>query len=704
MQALLKQYFGYEEFRPLQAEIITNVLKGKDTFVLMPTGGGKSLCFQLPALKLPGLTLVISPLIALMKDQVDALTGNGIESGFINSSLTISEITQVKAQALSGKLKLLYLAPERLVMEEFKDFLKTLQISLIAIDEAHCISEWGHDFRPEYRKLKELRQLLPKIPVIALTATATPRVRQDILEQLKMKGAKTFISSFNRANLSYTVTDQDNAFTKLVSYLKKYPDESVIIYCFSRKGTEQLAKDLKANKFKALAYHAGLAPEKRKNIQEKFINDQVRIIVATIAFGMGIDKPDVRLVVHYNLPKSIESYYQETGRAGRDGLPSECVLFFSYADQAKQMYFIREIMEDNVRTAATQKLQQMLDYCQLESCRRQYLLEYLGEKSANSNCQNCDQCLAEKEEFDATEIAQKIISAIIKTGERFGETHITNILLGKNIKNVLKFGHEKLSVFGIVSDHNKTELRIMINQLINQQLISKSGELYPVLGLTSKGLEFIRSHDKLILSRTKATIHKSKLNQDFDQILFQQLRILRKQFAAAANVPPFIIFGDVSLQQMAQYFPQTLESFAQISGVGIEKLRKYGVQFLEIIKNYTAENHLEEKQILFKSEKIGRVNKPLTISSTKQLIQKKLSLEEIAKVRGFTRGTIVAHLEKLAKSEKNLDIEYLRPDSKLISQVKAAFLKTGADRLAPVKEILGDQISYDEIRLARLFI
>ncbi len=420
MLNLLKTHFGFDRFLPLQEEIIRWVLAGKDALVLMPTGGGKSLCYQLPALMLPGLTLVISPLIALMKDQVDSLKANGIPAEFINSTLSYAAINKIQRQAQAEEIKILYAAPERLILPEFQHFLKKITVSLIAIDESHCISEWGHDFRPDYRNLKMLRDIFPEVPALALTATATQKVREDIISQLSLDQAKIFISSFNRPNLAYTVLPKKDSYDQLIELLRRHQNEAAIIYCFSRKDTEHLAADLRNEGFKARSYHAGLESEARRTNQEKFIRDEVQIIVATIAFGMGIDKPDVRLVIHYSLPKSIEGYYQETGRAGRDGLPSQCVLFYAFADSIKQQYFIRQIEDETERKNASRKLEQMVEYCELATCRRHHLLAYFGEDDQPEKCQGCDVCLSTEEEFDATKISQKIISAIIRTGGRFG--------------------------------------------------------------------------------------------------------------------------------------------------------------------------------------------------------------------------------------------------------------------------------------------
>lgn len=710
MLNLLKTHFGFDRFRPLQEEIICQALLGKDAFVLMPTGGGKSLCYQLPALKMPGITLVVSPLIALMKDQVDALQANGIAAAFVNSTLSPADIEQTQSDARVGKLKILYAAPERLANPAFQNFLAELKISLIAIDEAHCISEWGHDFRPDYRNLKMLRNIFPNVPVMALTATATEKVREDIIRQLSLEKEKIFISSFNRPNLSYAVLPKKDSHDQLVKILQAHKKESVIVYCFSRKDTENLALDLRREGFSALAYHAGLEAGKRRRNQEKFIRDKAHIIVATIAFGMGIDKPDVRLVVHYSLPKSIEGYYQETGRAGRDGLPSRCVLFYSYGDTVKQQFFIRQIEDESERENAYKKLNQMVEYCELVSCRRSHLLSYFGEKYEAEKCDSCDTCLSPKAEFDATVISQKILSAIVRTGQRFGASYIVDVLTGAKNKILLERGHQKLSVFGIADDFSKEELRNIIGQLVGKKLLVKTGEEYPVLALGERGKEFLKNRENILLYKPESgreTIRKGPaLEADYDRELFDQLRALRKKSADEKGVPPFVVFGDLALTQMSTYFPQSEDSFAKISGVGEEKLKQYGKIFTDVIQVYAKQNNLAEKNMPVGKPAGARraIGVGSTYEETKKLVQQKMSIEKIAKVRKMTAGTITSHLEKLAAAGEEIDIEYLRPPAKKMEKIKSAFQKSGGTALSPVREILREEFSYDELRVARLFL
>ena len=710
MLALLKTHFGFDNFLPLQKEIIENVLAQKDALVLMPTGGGKSLCYQLPALKLPNLTIVVSPLIALMKDQVDSLRANGIAAALINSTLTAAEISETQNAIERGEIKLIYLAPERLALPNFREWLQKLKISLIAIDEAHCISEWGHDFRPDYRNLRNLRTDFPNTPTIALTATATPEVRDDILRQLDLQKAKIFTSSFNRANLNYFVHPKQNAFAQLVELLEKRRGESAIIYCFSRKNTTNLAADLRAEGIAALPYHAGLSPEKRRATQEKFIRDETPVITATIAFGMGIDKPNIRLVVHFDLPKSIESYYQETGRAGRDGLPADCALFYSFGDKFKQDFFIRRIADAAEREHAEQKLESVIEFCELVNCRRKFLLEYFGEKSGEKNCGGCDICLSPRKKFDATEIAQKIISCVARTGEQFGGAHIAAVLVGSRTAKIRERGHEQLSTFGIVENFSENDLRQITKQLVAKNLLAKATGKYPTLTLTEAGREFLRRREKLELVKIAplAKMRKSRGAEtlDFDVELFEKLRELRKQIADENNVPPFIIFGDRSLREMAHYFPQNLANFEKINGVGARKLEAFGERFLEIIRAHSAANNIVEKSPPAGRGKTrgGRIEHGSTFFQTKKLLAEKISLAEIAKLRGMTIGTIVGHAEKLVQSGERIELEHLRPPAEEFAEIAATFRESGDLALSPIFKKLAGKYDYEKLKIVRLFL
>lgn len=680
MRRMLKKYFGYESFLPGQEEVIRWVLEKRDGLVLMPTGGGKSLCYQLPALIRPGVTLVVSPLIALMKDQVDGLKNNGVRAEFINSSLSFLEINKIQQAAENGLIKILYVAPERLVLPPFIDFLKKINLGLIAVDEAHCISEWGHDFRPDYRNLKILRENFPAAPILALTATATERVKQDIIERLKLNKPKIFISSFNRPNLIYKVRPKRQAWENLLVIVEKHKNDSVIIYCFSRKETENIAARLDSEGYQAKAYHAGLDSEMRKKVQEKFIRDEVQIIVATIAFGMGIDKPDVRLLVHYSLPKSMEGYYQETGRAGRDGLQSECVLFYSFGDTKKHQFFIDQITNKVVRQSSERKLREVVEYCELIGCRREYLLNYFGENAIS--CNGCDNCLTSREEVEATVISQKIMSAIIKTGERFGGKHIAEVLRGSQNKKIKSWKHDKLSVYGIEREKSAPEIMEIIRYLVGKGLVIKDQGRYPTLSIGKRGREALKKRQVIKLPKAK----ESKTADYQTDKLFEKLRRLRKVIADRTRVPPYIVFNDVSLKQMAKLKPKTGAEFLKITGVGEEKQKRYGQEFLQAINNYK------------------KRPAPSTYEETKRLWKKGLNIEEIVEKRGDTKGTIINHLEKLVQAGEKINLARIKPKEEKFKIIKAAFEKSGGKKLSPVKEILGEDYSYDELKIARLFL
>lgn len=717
LQTLLKTHFGYDQFRPLQEQIIKNVLDKRDTFVLMPTGGGKSLCYQLPALHFDGMALVISPLIALMKDQVDTLRANGIPAAYLNSTLSKNEMEWVQKEALEGKLKLLYVAPERLGLASFRDFLDQLNISLLAIDEAHCISEWGHDFRPDYRNLKKLRHQLSKIPAIALTATATEKVRQDIIEQLEFQKAETFISSFNRNNLTYHIQPKRNSFQSLVDLLEKYKGEPAIVYCFSRNDTEKVANDLNRNGIKALPYHAGLNGDTRDENQTKFIRDEVQVMVATIAFGMGIDKPDIRLIVHMDLPKTLEGYYQETGRAGRDGLPSECVLFYSYGDKMKQDFFINQMNDTKEQAKAQEKLAQVIDFCQLQSCRRAYLLKYFGEKWTDTECAACDVCLNPQEQFDATDVTNKILSAVIRTGQRFGLNYVVEVLLGQGTKKVKERGHDQLSVFGIIQDFSEDELKQLMASLVQKHFLVKNEGEYATFRVGDLGVRFLKNQEQISLFKPVVTTTapvKKKQALDYDQQLFEKLRILRKTLAEERGVPPFVIFGDTTLQEMAAYYPQTKENLGRVTGVGTTKLAQFGPAFLRAITAHAEQHNLNEQPIphsranqrkMAAARTTGQIiRENSTHAETKSLIEQGLSLDEVANQRGVTIGTIISHIEKLLEAGEEINLEHIKPSEERFITIKQTFETFGTVSLSTVRQQLGEGYTFDEIRLARALI
>ncbi|MEA3272612.1 MAG: DNA helicase RecQ [Patescibacteria group bacterium] len=707
MKRLLKIHFGYDDFRPFQKEAIDGVLQGRDTFVLMPTGGGKSLCYQLPSLKLKGITLVISPLIALMKDQVDGLKANGIPAEFINSSLTPKENFQIQKAVKEGEIKILYVAPERLSVPSFRDFLQTINISLIAIDEAHCISEWGHDFRPDYYNLKFLKERFPQIPIIALTATATAKVREDIVLQLSLKNPNLCISNFDRPNLTLNIFRKKRTYDKILRLMEKYKGESVIIYCFSRKETERIAQDLNLDGFNALPYHAGLDSQTRKKNQDLFIKDEVDIIVATIAFGMGIDKPDIRLVIHYTFPKTLEGYYQEIGRAGRDGLPSECALFYSYGDKMKHEYFLNQMEDDGEREKSFKKMQKVIDYCEQMFCRRKYLLRYFGEDYVLEDCKGCDVCLGDKTTFDATIIAQKILSCVVRTGSRFGKNYIIDVLKGKSTEQILRNQHDQLSVFDIVDDFSKDELKYVINSLCALDFLQISEGNYPTLAFSTKGVDFLKQKQKLELKKMRESyidkVENKTLKQklEHDTRLFEKLRVLRKQIADKMNVPPFVVFSDVSLRAMSHYFPCDADNFLKIEGVGAKKLESFGARFIEIIQEHTKQNNLLPKEMPYinKRRPINNQN----YEKTKQMLAQKLSISEIADKQGFARGTIINHIEKLILAGENVEIKHIKPLQKNIQEIKLAFEKSNSAFLKPVHQFLKGKHSYEDIKLARLF-
>ncbi len=700
---ILKSRFGHDRFLPLQEEVVAHVLAGSDSLVLMPTGSGKSLCYQLPAVAMKGVTLVVSPLIALMKDQVDALKQRGVAAGFINSTMTQAEIQRVQMEAYQGKLDILYAAPERIALPRFRDFLHALDLGLIAIDEAHCISEWGHDFRPDYRNLQTLRGDFPGVPVVALTATATGRVRQDIVDQLRIPEAAQFVASFNRPNLTYRVLPKRRSFDVLTGLLGQLQGGSAIVYCFSRQGTEDLAARLTDRGLNALPYHAGLEDDVRRENQERFLRGDTPIIVATIAFGMGIDKPDVRLVVHYDLPKSVESYYQETGRAGRDGQPSECVLFYSYRDKMNQQYFIDQIEDDAQRQSAEEKLARMVEYGDAASCRRAFLLGYFGEQWTEDGCAGCDVCLAASEQpdpattYDGTEIAQKVLSAIIRTGERFGTNHIVAVLRGSRAQRVLRARHDELSVHGIARGVPEDDLKDVIDQLVDKGLAARrtDGD-YPTLYVTDKGRRFLDNRETITLARTSAAPMSDA--GEPDDALFEKLRALRKKIADDANVPAFVVFGDATLRQLATHMPLDSDSFLRVRGVGQSKLDQYGDAFLATIRDHAAAGGLTPSgRTAAPSPGLGR-----THVQTLALVREGSNIAEIAAARGISQQTVLTHFERLMDDGESFDITHILPPQHRYVRIAHALRSTGDGRLKPVVDRLGGGYSYEELRLVRL--
>ena len=708
--SILKNIFGYDIFRPLQREIIHNVLSKKDSLVIMPTGGGKSLCYQIPALIFNGLTIVVSPLISLMKDQVEQLNEYGVHAIFLNSSLSPEDYRANEEKIRNNKVKLLYVAPETLSMEKTLNLLSSVKVDCLTIDEAHCISEWGHDFRPEYRQLAEIKLHFPEAVSVALTATATPRVQDDIIKNLHLNNSKKFLASFNRENLYIQVVRKVSPLEQTLDFLGKYPDQSGIIYCFSRRQVDDLYEELHYRRFSVLPYHAGLSDSERKRNQEQFIKDDVQIIVATIAFGMGINKPNVRFVIHHDLPKNMESYYQEIGRAGRDGLKAHCLLLFSYADIRKINYFIDQ-KEDKEKRIAKLHLDALVRYAETYECRRIPLLTYFGEKYSQDNCSMCDNCNAEAKDLtDVTIRAQQFLSCIKRTGEIFGAVHITDVLRGSKSNKVIAKNHDSLSTYGIGSDLSKEQWMSLSRQFIQKNLIEKDLE-FGSLKVTGKGYEVLKSKRnvmcKLEAEEIKFTA-RAETDIDFDKNLFEILRSKRKEIADNSGIPPYVIFPDKTLIEMSAYFPQTNNELLKIHGVGKVKFNRYGKKFLKLITDYCRKNQISSitktrKQRDNRITKAGKTRRYIVVA---EAYQSGRQVEDILNEFNFKLGTFLSHLNRYVTEGNRVNTDVLLPLLEIDSgQQKIAmnlFDELGTDLLRPVYDELDGKVSYNDLQILRI--
>ncbi|RMG23742.1 MAG: DNA helicase RecQ [Bacteroidetes bacterium] len=707
----LKKYFGYDSFRGRQEEVIQNIMGGKNTFVIMPTGAGKSLCYQLPAVIMEGTALVISPLIALMKNQVDQLQAFGIEAGFMNSSMNRSDYEAVRQKVLNRKLKLLYVAPESLVKEEFVDFLKQAKVSFLAVDEAHCISEWGHDFRPEYRRIREIMAQLGSIPIIALTATATPKVRMDIIQNLQIEDADIFLTSFNRPNLYYEIRPKINnnsATTEIIKFIKQNPGKSGIVYCLSRRKVEENAEILNVNGIKAVPYHAGLDSNTRTRHQDMFLNEDVQVVVATIAFGMGIDKPDVRFVIHFDVPKSIESYYQETGRAGRDGLEGICLLFYDFNDIVKLEKFMKD-KPVSERESGKHLLYEMAAFSESGTCRRKMMLHYFGEYFAAEDCKGmCDNCRYPKETFDAQKEIVLALDAVDQVEEKFGMAHLINILRGSNNQQINIYGHDKLPVYGKGKHLNEKEWKSIFSQLIVHDFLIKDIDDYGLIKMAPNGREYFKNPRpfKLVKLQDFEQLKKASPQvEDFktyDETLFEKLKVLRRKIAKERKIPPYVIFQDPSLEEMATKYPVSMAEFQNISGVGRGKAQKFAAPFIKLISDYVEANGIERTaEVVVKSTARKSMNKLFII----QHVDRRTPLDQIADIKGMSFDELLNNLDQIVYSGTKLNIDYYinqAVDEDKVEDIYDYFMTAETDSLDEAEKELGGDYTREEIQLVRL--
>lgn len=713
----LKKHFGFSQFKGNQEQVIRNILEGNDTFVLMPTGGGKSLCYQLPALIMDGVAIIISPLIALMKNQVDAMRTFSMEDGvahFLNSSLNKTAVNKVREDVLAGKTKLLYFAPESLTKEENVEFLRKVKVSFYAIDEAHCISEWGHDFRPEYRRIRPIISEIGQAPLIALTATATPKVQLDIQKNLGMLEAQVFKSSFNRPNLYYELRSKVNTTKEIIKYIKQHTGKSGIIYCLSRKKVEELAELLVVNGIKALPYHAGIDSAKRAENQDKFLMEKVDVIVATIAFGMGIDKPDVRYVIHYDIPKSLEGYYQETGRAGRDGGEGRCITFYSYKDIQKLEKFMqgKPIAEQEIGKLL---LQETVSYAESAMCRRQMLLHYFGEEFNEPNCGNCDNCCNPREEFEGMEFVRRMLEVLKVIGSGFKADYLTAILIGKTTNLVKSYRHHKLEVFGSGKDHDAGFWNAVIRQGLIHGLITKDIENYGLLTINEKGEAFIEEPFSIKLvadlryeegddeDSVGGGSQRSGSGGAADPILFSMLLDLRKKVAAKHSLPPFVIFTEPSLEDMTIQYPITMEEMQNITGVGAGKARKFGQPFIELIDKYVTENEIERPQEMVVKSVVNKSGNKVYII---QAIDRKMEFRDIADAKGLTEDELMDEIEAIVHAGTRLNIDYyvneMVDEDKVLDIIDYFTEDAQTDSVEEATKSLGPDYTEEEIRLVRV--